>query len=1005
MSLAPAAPLARAIDHARHSLEGQKDRMTDELQTAEELVREARRTEEEADREGEELPEELDTTEAEEVLDNEYRPLMEDDADSDHDAEQGSRGKRRSKGKKAKVRKLEVWLAYFIFFILGAAILLGWNQIIVATSYFAARLEGSRFESVFASAVSLTFTTGNLVFLAHANLTQGSANLSRRISWSILIMTFNLGLFIITTRIGEIPAGLFLTFLMASAVLLSASASYLQNAVVALAASFGPSYLAHIVSGQGAIGFAVAMVQFVAALGAAKSARKNPSPSDLLIQSDFASPEALLTTMVSPPAAIRNSAFSFFLAVGIFGGVSWLAYFVLVHLPLYRLVIRAEFTDENASTKSATPPVAEMKVVERKVRHLGVAMFIVFATTLSVFPSITATILSVKTGKPDASLLQQPELFVPLGFAVFAGGDWLGRVLPQWEKLAWANWKVLMGGSVARLVFIPLFLFCNQTTGEGGHVLIRSDLLYFLIMFLFAISNGYLSTLIMLASVAEPSLNDHEIDVAATCLAFYLTLGLAGGSFLRLHMTALRRTSHFAQLAPPFLFVCCRHGTLSRPALGPPLPASPFNALDGMPRDDDSSSSSSSSDSSSRRHRRRGRRDSTDSSSSSSSWGSNSESDDGKQRWAEPPPTSPFSGLSCVVLAVCLAAAVGFAVFLANKSSGSSGSTSGGSSDESSSKSSAGGTGSTTKATATVTGSGAPAATTVPADFLESLASKYSMTSASIPSLSMPSTAIPSATAAQQYIESSWNHVKGSSEYISFVEDPLDEGGEMVLQVEYPKGSIGEGVANMQLGVFADGKNRAMVSYEVGFNDGFDFVLGGKLPGSYGGDPNSGCTGGSNSENCFSLRLMWRTDGAGELYAYVPRYDGQCDDSTGAYCHDDYGISYDRGSFTLQAGSYNTLTEVAIINSDVNTANGYLAVYAGETLAFEVSDVVLRINETVLFTAFAISTFFGGSTDEYASSADAFSYFRNMRFFDGDDTSSETGSTVTATIESSLNRM
>jgi hypothetical protein len=57
-----------------------------------------------------------------------------------------------------------------------------------------------------------------------------------------------------------------------------------------------------------------------------------------------------------------------------------------------------------------------------------------------------------------------------------------------------------------------------------------------------------------------------------------------------------------------------------------------------------------------------------------------------------------------------------------------------------------------------------------------------------------------------------------------------------------------------------------IISYEVAFDSGFDWVKGGKLPGLRGGpDPNN-CSGGNqaNGTNCFSSRLMWRTDGAGE---------------------------------------------------------------------------------------------------------------------------------------------
>ncbi|GAA6001331.1 nucleoside transmembrane transporter FUN26 [Rhodotorula paludigena] len=539
--LGTSAPLARAVDKARTSAEHASSDLRSELHAAHELYADATRTPEQAAEEGEAVPERLSPEDAEEIVEDEYRPLMDDEGDAGESGRRGS-GAKRGRAKRGhadgevKVRRLEVWLAQGIFFILGACILLSWNTTIVAGSYFKARLEGSVFETSFSSFNALTFTTANLVFLAHANATQGTANLSRRISYSIVVLAVNLTLFIISTKIEQIPAGLFFAFLIISAVILAGSASYLQNAVVALSASFGPQFLNQILSGQGAIGFAVALIQFLAAYGAVKSEKATPS-TGFRIQRDVtaALDNALLQTRAAvPPAPVRQSAFTFFLTVGVFAAVSFCSYLVLIYLPLYRLVVRASFEgsasrDGKDSSSSRGP---SMRAVERKVRHLGVAMFLVFGVTLAVFPSITSTIVSVKTDLPDARVLQRPELFVPLGFAVFAAGDWLGRVLPQIERLAFTNWKWLMAGSVARIVFVPLFLACNQTAGGEGRAIIRSDLAFFFIMLVFAVSNGYLSTLIMLASVVEPSLEADEVEVAATCLAFYLTSGLAAGSFL-----------------------------------------------------------------------------------------------------------------------------------------------------------------------------------------------------------------------------------------------------------------------------------------------------------------------------------------------------------------------------------------------------------------------------------------------------------------------------------------
>lgn len=68
-------------------------------------------------------------------------------------------------------------------------------------------------------------------------------------------------------------------------------------------------------------------------------------------------------------------------------------------------------------------------------------------------------------------------------------------------------------------------------------------------------------------------------------------------------------------------------------------------------------------------------------------------------------------------------------------------------------------------------------------------------------------------------------------------------------------------------------KRSLLLSYRVTFSPEFDFVKGGKLPGLYSGLLQSngkifkGCQGGSREEagsKCWSVRIMWRTEGAGE---------------------------------------------------------------------------------------------------------------------------------------------
>lgn len=60
----------------------------------------------------------------------------------------------------------------------------------------------------------------------------------------------------------------------------------------------------------------------------------------------------------------------------------------------------------------------------------------------------------------------------------------------------------------------------------------------------------------------------------------------------------------------------------------------------------------------------------------------------------------------------------------------------------------------------------------------------------------------------------------------------------------------------------------ATLEYEVYFPSDFEWVKGGKLPGLAGGP--TGCGGGKDPTSCWSARIMWRREGDGEAYMYVP---------------------------------------------------------------------------------------------------------------------------------------
>jgi hypothetical protein len=221
--------------------------------------------------------------------------------------------------------------------------------------------------------------------------------------------------------------------------------------------------------------------------------------------------------------------------------------------------------------------------------------------------------------------------------------------------------------------------------------------------------------------------------------------------------------------------------------------------------------------------------------------------------------------------------------------------------------------------------------------------------------------------------------------------------GKKAMKAHYPKGSYTFG--NQPQGGFsfyAPGPSNvdlktakeATFGYSIFFPEGFDFNLGGKLPGIYGGNSDEeavGCSGGRRDPGCFSARLMWRTDGAGEFYTYLPDYTDsrfaanakQCDVAPQSDCNPTYGASVGRGSFHFAAGAWTTVTERVRLN-DVGQANGELELFVNGKSVINVDGLILRDSGAGLMRGLQMQTFFGGSQPQFASPKDQDVYFSDF---------------------------
>ena len=213
------------------------------------------------------------------------------------------------------------------------------------------------------------------------------------------------------------------------------------------------------------------------------------------------------------------------------------------------------------------------------------------------------------------------------------------------------------------------------------------------------------------------------------------------------------------------------------------------------------------------------------------------------------------------------------------------------------------------------------------------------------------------------------------------------------LQVFYPKGSYAPS-KNPQggIGIYASPfdlfpADEIMFSYEVKFDETFNPMLGGKLPGIFlsngvGKEFMKDASGGKHNNVTASCRISWRQNFQAEAYVYVPEEQNKDYYKIANFIDNKvYGDSLWRGLFQFSQTDWNTVCIYIKVNSFDKFMNpksdGVLHVTInGETQRF--NKLVWRTNPKTQIAAIVFATFFGGGTEKYATPVDTSSYFRNV---------------------------
>ncbi|KAI8385692.1 nucleoside transporter-domain-containing protein [Blakeslea trispora] len=398
--------------------------------------------------------------------------------------------------------------------------LLPWNVFITASEYFAKRFAGTPYEETFQSYFSTYFTITNLVTFMLILWTQNKSfrfDVNSFVPIFVNTLTFAGLAITVETEISGIGYFWFIMMLM---VLTGTTTSFFQNSVFSEASQLPPMYMQAVLSGQGIAGVVVAFSAIASALAGSKT--KDTSDD------------------------ISRSAFLYFLSAFAITLLSLLGRLIVVQLPFYRHQMNTVQTQTTTEQdEEASSPVQESVSLFSTVKKINGFIFTVgyiFVITLMLFPTITSLIKSVHRDAVNHNRFFDDDVFVAFHFLLFNIGDWVGRLMPLIKCFMITDVKQLSFLTILRTAFIPLFLICNVTVSDLRRlpVLIQSDIAYMVLVCIFAVTNGWLCSLAMMAAPQLDSIKTaKEKSAVGSILSFSLVLGLAVGgslSFLARYM-------------------------------------------------------------------------------------------------------------------------------------------------------------------------------------------------------------------------------------------------------------------------------------------------------------------------------------------------------------------------------------------------------------------------------------------------------------------------------------
>ncbi|PTN07311.1 hypothetical protein C8N47_11924 [Mangrovibacterium marinum] len=198
-----------------------------------------------------------------------------------------------------------------------------------------------------------------------------------------------------------------------------------------------------------------------------------------------------------------------------------------------------------------------------------------------------------------------------------------------------------------------------------------------------------------------------------------------------------------------------------------------------------------------------------------------------------------------------------------------------------------------------------------------------------------------------------------------------EENNKHFLEVKIPAHHFGP-ITGAQWSLPVAPADEYFLSYSVRFNDHFNFVKGGKLPGLAGGTANTGGHVPSGYDG-WSARMMFWENGKLSYYLYYPKQSGRWGERL-------YLTTQSGDTLQLQSGKWHRITQHIRMN-EPQQADGLLEAWVDEQLVFSANNILFRKAPELQIDQILFSVFMGGDNLSWTSDKDQYICFDNFAVY------------------------